>query len=41
MTLSGTAMGVIVDGRGRPLRFPADQAHRRELLKKWLWMVGG
>lgn len=41
MTVSGTAMGVIVDGRGRPLRFPADHAFRRELLKKWLWMVGG
>jgi len=41
MTVSGTAMGVIVDGRGRPLRFPADYAFRRELLKKWLWMVGG
>jgi hypothetical protein len=41
ITVSGTAMGVIVDGRGRPLHFPADHALRRELLKKWLWMVGG
>ena len=41
MNVSGTAMGVLVDGRGRPLRFPADQAQRRELLKKWLWTVGG
>ena len=41
ITVSGTVMGVIVDGRGRPLSFPADHALRRELLKKWLWMVGG
>jgi len=41
MTVSGTALGVIVDGRGRPLRLPAEPAQRRELLKKWLWTVGG
>jgi hypothetical protein len=41
MNVSGTALGVIVDGRGRPLHLPADAAHRRELLKKWLWTVGG
>ena len=41
MTVSGTALGVIIDARGRPLRFPVDHAHRRELLKKWLWTVGG
>jgi hypothetical protein len=41
LTISGTVLGVVIDARGRPLRFPADHARRRELLKKWLWTVGG
>ncbi len=41
ITISGTVLGVVIDARGRPLRFPADQVRRRELLKKWLWTVGG
>lgn len=41
MTVSGTALGLVIDARGRPLRFPADHGQRRELLKKWLWTVGG
>ncbi len=41
LTVSGTALGVVIDARGRPLRLPADHAHRHELLKKWLWAVGG
>jgi hypothetical protein len=32
---------VVIDARGRPLRLPSDAARRRELLKKWLWTVGG
>ncbi len=39
--VNGTALGVVIDARGRPLRFPADDARRRELIKKWLWTVGG
>jgi hypothetical protein len=41
ITISGTVLGVVIDARGRPLRLPADQVRRRELLKKWLWTVGG
>jgi hypothetical protein len=41
ITISGTVLGVVIDARGRPLRLPADQNRRRELLKKWLWTVGG
>jgi hypothetical protein len=41
ITISGTVLGVVIDARGRPLRFPADHVRRRELLKKWLWTVGG
>ncbi len=39
--VQGSALGVVVDARGRPLRLPTDAARRRELLKKWLWTVGG
>jgi hypothetical protein len=39
--VSGGAMGVVIDGRGRPLVLPGDPVRRRELIKKWLWTVGG
>ncbi|MFH1524569.1 MAG: hypothetical protein ABIF04_06365, partial [Chloroflexota bacterium] len=39
--VTGTALGVVIDARGRPLRLPLDAGQRRELLKKWLWALGG
>jgi hypothetical protein len=39
--VTGTALGLVIDARGRPLRFPADEARRCELIKKWLWTLGG
>ena len=39
--VSGGAMGVVIDGRGRPLTLPEDPGRRREMIKKWLWTVGG
>jgi hypothetical protein len=39
--VTGAALGVIIDGRGRPVRLPADPNRRRELLKKWQGTVGG
>jgi uncharacterized protein (TIGR01319 family) len=39
--VQGSALGVVVDARGRSLRLPPDPARRRELLKKWQWTVGG
>jgi len=41
MRVSGGTMGVVIDGRGRPLILPDDPVRRRELIKKWLWTVGG
>jgi hypothetical protein len=41
ISVTGTALGLVIDARGRPLRFPADGARRREIIKKWLWTVGG
>jgi hypothetical protein len=34
-------MGVVIDGRGRPLILPEDPGRRRDSIKKWLWTVGG
>jgi len=39
--VTGGAMGVIIDARGRPLKFPSDPVRRRELIKKWYYTVGG
>ncbi|MBK8619828.1 MAG: glutamate mutase L [Anaerolineales bacterium] len=39
--VSGGALGVVFDGRGRPLDLPADGVRRRELIKKWIWTLGG
>jgi hypothetical protein len=39
--ITGTALGLVIDARGRPLRLPADAARRRDIAKKWLWMLGG
>ena len=39
--VTGGAMGVVIDARGRPLTFPADPVRRRELIKKWYHTVGG
>ena len=39
--VTGTALGVVIDARGRPLRLSSDAARRRDIAKKWLWMLGG
>ncbi|RIK51799.1 MAG: hypothetical protein DCC59_11295, partial [Chloroflexi bacterium] len=41
LSISGGALGVVFDGRGRPLDLPGDPARRRELLQKWNWALGG
>ncbi len=41
LPVSGGATGVVIDGRGRPLVLPEDAGWRRDLIKKWLWTVGG
>lgn len=37
----GGACGTVIDGRGRPLVLPPDDARRRDLLKKWAMSLGG
>jgi hypothetical protein len=39
--VSGGALGVVFDGRGRPLELSPDPGRRRELIKKWNWTLGG
>ena len=41
ITVKGGALGVIFDGRGRPIRLPRDIERRLELQKKWLADLGG
>jgi hypothetical protein len=41
MQVSGGALGIVFDGRGRPLDMPSDPVRRRELIKKWNWTLGG
>lgn len=40
LNLTGGALGVIVDARGRPIDLPSDPARRLETLGKWRWMLG-
>jgi hypothetical protein len=35
LTVSGGELGLIIDARGRPIRFPRDAEQRRERLRAW------
>ena len=41
VTISGGAVGLVVDARGRPLNLPSDDEERQTLLHQWLWDIGG
>jgi len=41
LTIVGGVFGAVIDGRGRPLALPKDAPRRREMIKKWLWKLGG
>ncbi|HET7089184.1 MAG TPA: glutamate mutase L [Anaerolineae bacterium] len=38
--ITGSALGLIVDARGRPLGVSPDPKRRRDQIKSWLWDVG-
>ena len=40
LRVAGGALGVIIDGRGRPLELSKDPPRRRELNQKWLYDIG-
>jgi hypothetical protein len=37
--LRGSALGLVVDARGRPLALPAEARARRETVQRWLWSM--
>ena len=39
--VSGGLAGLIIDARGRPLRFPSDPEQRLMQMRQWLWDMGG
>ena len=41
LTIHGGAVGLVIDGRGRPLQLPEDDTARRTLIRQWLFDVGG
>jgi uncharacterized protein (TIGR01319 family) len=41
MTIHGGAVGLVIDGRGRPLHLPEDDTARRTLIRQWLFDMGG
>jgi hypothetical protein len=41
LTIQGGAVGLVIDARGRPIQLPPEDEPRRELLRRWLWDLGG
>ncbi len=39
--VQGGLVGLVVDGRGRPLTLPVSADDRREVVQRWFWDVGG
>ncbi len=39
--LTGGAVGIVIDARGRPLAFPNDPAQRRDTVQKWIAKAAG
>lgn len=41
LKVTGGALGVVMDARGRPLTLPEDDEARVALLQRWQWTLGG
>ena len=41
VTVLRSKVGVVVDGRGRPLNLPSGEDSRAKTLHDWLWELGG
>ena len=39
--VAGSALGLIVDARGRPIKVPSDPTKRAELIRRWYRVFGG
>ncbi|HSH01261.1 MAG TPA: glutamate mutase L [Anaerolineae bacterium] len=38
--IQGGAVGLVIDGRGRPLNLPTDEEKRHEIISQWFWDTG-
>jgi len=41
VTVPSSKVGVVIDGRGRPLELPQDAEKRSQTIYNWLWELGG
>jgi hypothetical protein len=41
LRVTGGALGVVIDARGRPVQLPDDPGRRREIIGKWRWTLEG
>ncbi len=41
LAVTGGALGLVVDARGRPLALAEEEEERLEQLRQWLWALGG
>ncbi|MDD2694414.1 MAG: glutamate mutase L [Anaerolineales bacterium] len=41
LRVTGGALGLIIDARGRPLQLSKDPARRREMIKRWIKLLNG
>ncbi|HAE86038.1 MAG TPA: hypothetical protein DCG78_05995 [Anaerolineaceae bacterium] len=41
VNVPGSKVGVVIDGRGRPLELPQDPEVRSQTIYNWLWELGG
>ena len=39
--VTGGALGVVIDARGRPIELPEDEEARIALIQRWQWILGG
>lgn len=39
--VTGGALGVVIDARGRPIQLPEDEEARIALIQRWQWTLGG
>jgi hypothetical protein len=41
VTVPTSSVGVVIDGRGRPLVLPEEAEQRSQTIYNWLWQLGG
>jgi len=41
VTVPTSSVGVVIDGRGRPLVLPEEAEQRSQAIYNWLWQLGG